>query len=97
MAQQYPLLPRMYGTQMQDNEELRQLYILLERWGSTLINELNTRDIQVDSRPSTKIYTVTTVTNITNPQAGDIAYSASTGKFKGYVSLGAETSWQDLN
>ena len=31
------------------------------------------------------------------PQAGDIAYSASTGKFKGYVSLGAETSWQDLN
>ena len=27
MAQQYPLLPRMYGTQMQDNEELRQLYI----------------------------------------------------------------------
>ena len=36
MAQQYPLLPRMYGTQMQDNEELRQLYILLERWGSTL-------------------------------------------------------------
>ncbi len=56
MAQQYPLLPRMYGTQMQDNEELRQLYILLERWGSTLINELNTRDVQVDSRPSTKIF-----------------------------------------
>ena len=55
MAQQYPLLPRMYGTQMQDNEELRQLYILLERWGATLINELNTRDVQVDSRPSTKV------------------------------------------
>mgnify|MGYP003143765874 CR=1 FL=1 len=30
-------------------------------------------------------------------EKGDIAYSASTGKFKGYVSLGAETSWQNLN
>jgi hypothetical protein len=97
MAQQYPLIPKLYGYQMQENEELRQLYILMEKWGSTLINELNTRDTQVDSKPSTKIYTVTTVTNITSPQAGDIAYSASTGKFKGYVSLGAETSWQDLN
>ena len=83
--------------QMQENEEVRQLDRLLEKWGVTLMNELNTRVIQVDSRPSTKIYTVTTVTNITSPQAGDIAYSASTGKFKGYVSLGAETSWQDLN
>ena len=97
MAQQYPLIPKLYGYQMQENEELRQLYILMGKWGSTLINELNTRDTQVDSKPSTKIYTVTTVTNITSPQAGDIAYSASTGKFKGYVSLGAETSWQDLN
>jgi len=97
MAQQYPLIPKLYGYQMQENEELRQLYILMEKWGSTLINELNTRDTQVDSRPSTKIYTVTTVTNITSPQAGDIAYSASTGKFKGYVSLASETSWHDLN
>jgi len=97
MAQQYPLIPKLYGYQMQENEELRQLYILMEKWGSTLINELNTRDVQVDSRPSTNIYSVTTVTNITNPNPGDIAYSASTGKFKGYVSLGAETSWQDLN
>ena len=97
MAQQYPLIPKLYGYQMQENEELRQLYILMEKWGSTLINELNTRGVQVDSRPSTKIFTVTTVTNITNPQAGDIAYSASTGKFKGYVSLASETSWHDLN
>ncbi len=97
MAQQYPLIPKLYSYQMQENEELRQLYILMEKWGSTLINELNTRDVQVDSRPSTKIFTVTTVTNITNPQAGDIAYSASTGKFKGYVSLASETSWHDLN
>jgi hypothetical protein len=97
MAQQYPLIPKLYGYQMQENEELRQLYILMEKWGSTLINELNTRDVQVDSRPSNKLYTITTFTNITSPQSCYIAYSASTGKFKGYVSLGAETSWQDLN
>ena len=42
MAQQYPLIPKLYGYQMQENEELRQLYILMEKWGSTLINELNT-------------------------------------------------------
>ena len=97
MAQQYPLLPRMYGTQMQDNEELRQLYILLERWGSTLINELNTRDVQVDSRPSTKIFAVTTITEIGNPRRGDIAYAASAGKFKGYVSTTATQAWENLN
>ena len=97
MARPYPIIPKLYNNQLQDNEELQQLYNLMEKWGSTLINELNTRDVQVDSRPSTKIFTVTTVTNITNPQAGDIAYSASTGKFKGYVSLASETSWHDLN
>ena len=97
MARPYPIIPKLYNNQLQDNEELQQLYNLMEKWGSTLINELNTRDVQVDSRPSTNIYSVTTVTNITNPQAGDIAYSASTGKFKGYVSLASETSWHDLN
>ena len=98
MAQQYPILPRMYGMQLNDeNKELKQLYVLLEKWGATLINELNTRDLQVDSKPATKVCSVTTVTNIANPQAGDIAYSASTGKFKGYVSLGSTTEWQNLN
>ena len=97
MARPYPIIPKLYNNQLQDNEELQQLYNLMEKWGSTLINELNTRDVQVDSRPSTNIYSVTTVTNITNPNPGDIAYSASTGKFKGYVSLASETSWHDLN
>ena len=97
MARQYPQLPKMYGYQLQDNEEIQQLYTLLEKWGSTLIGELTTRDLQVDFKPSTKVYAVTTITNITNPQAGDIAYSTSTGKFKGYVSLGATTEWQNLN
>ena len=37
------------------------------------------------------------VTEIGRPQAGNIAYVLPRGKFVGYVSLGAETSWHDLN
>ena len=62
-----------------------------------LINELNNRDTVSESTPASNIYRVVTVTSIGRPRKGDIAYSASTGKFKGYVSLGSETSWQDLN
>jgi len=74
-----------------------EMYNGIQRWGSVLIQELNSRDLQVNSKPSTNIYTVVTVTEIGRPRKGDIAYSASSGKFKGYVSLGAETSWQNLN
>ena len=72
-------------------------YDQIQDWSSALVNELNSRDIQVDTATSTNIYAVTTVTEIGRPRKGDIAYSVSTGKFKGYVSLGAETSWQSLN
>jgi hypothetical protein len=74
-----------------------EMYNGIQRWGSVLVQELNSRDLQVNSKPSTNIYTVVTVTEIGRPKKGDIAYSASSGKFKGYVSLGAETSWQNLN
>ena len=90
----YPELPRLHNL---ETEELRNLYTELQRWGATLLNELDTRDVQVDSRPSTNILTAVTVTQLTNPQKGDIAYSVSSGKYKGYVSLGSETSWQNLN
>ena len=78
-------------------EDIKKMYGDIQRWGSILINELNNRDTVVDSRPSNNIYTVVTITSIGRPRKGDIAYSASTGKFKGYVSLGSETSWQNLN
>ena len=74
-----------------------EMYNGIQRWGSVLVQELNSRDLQVNSKPSTNIYTVVTVTEIGRPKKGDIAYSASSGKFKGYVSLGSETSWQNLN
>ena len=91
----YPTFPtRFIDT---SDEELKELYATLETWSGLLTSELETRDIDVDAAPTTNIYTVVTVTSIGRPRKGDIAYSASAGKYKGYVSLGAETSWQDLN
>ena len=91
----YPTFPtRFIDT---SDEELRELYATLETWSGLLTSELETRDVDVDAAPATNIYTVVTLSEIGRPRKGDIAYSASAGKYKGYVSLGAETSWQDLN
>ena len=89
----YPELPKFITSE----DEAKEFYEYVQQWGAALINELDTRDIEVNATPSTNIYAVATVGTITRPRKGDIAYSVSTGKFKGYVSLGAETSWQDLN
>ena len=91
----YPTFP----TRFMDtsDEELRELYTTLETWSGLLTSELETRDIDVDAAPATNIYTVVTLSEIGRPRKGDIAYAASAGKYKGYVSLGSETSWQDLN
>jgi len=88
----YPTLPFVINS-----DRIEDAYSTVRNWASALVNDLDTRDVQVDTRPSTNIYAVTTVTEIGRPKKGDIAYSVSSGKFKGYVSLGAETSWQDLN
>jgi len=88
----YPTLP--FAITVKD---VRQMYEQIQRWGSVLINELDNRDTDVDSKPSTNIYRVVTVTSIGRPRKGDIAYSASSGKFKGYVSSGSTTEWQNLN
>ena len=91
----YPTFPtRFIDT---SDEELRELYTTLETWSGLLTNELETRDVDLDAAPATNIYTVVTITEIGRPRKGDIAYSASSGKYKGYVSVGSETSWQDLN
>jgi hypothetical protein len=88
----YPTLPYIIG-----NNDLQQIYRDVQRWSSVLISELDSRDLKVDTTPSTNIYRVVTVTSIGRPSKGDIAYSASTGKFKGYVSNGSTIEWQDLN
>ena len=91
----YPTFPTSFKNI--SNIELRELYSTLETWSGLLTGELENRDILTDGAPSTNIYTVVTVTDIGRPRKGDIAYSASSGKYKGYVSLGSETSWQSLN
>jgi len=91
----YPTFPTSFNGIT--NNELKELYTTLETWSALLTNELENRDVLVDATPSTNIYTVITVTDIGRPRKGDIAYSASSGKYKGYVSLGSETSWQSLN
>ena len=88
----YPTLPFTLT-----NDDLVDMYKQVRSWGEVLVQELDSRDLQVDSAESQTIFRVTTVTSIGRPVKGAIAYSTSTGKFKGYVSLGSETSWQDLN
>tara|TARA_R110002020_G_scaffold20508_4_gene70176 strand:- start:793 stop:1077 length:285 start_codon:yes stop_codon:yes gene_type:complete len=91
----YPALPvNIAGT---DTKELRELYQTIESWSALLLSELDSRDIEVESTPSTNIYAVVTITSIGRPRKGDIAYSASSGKYKGYVSVGSTKEWQNLN
>ena len=88
---QYPVLPINMPT-----DDMRVMYEEIQQWGAMLATELAIRDGEIDSAPTTNIYTVVTVGSIGRPRMGDIAYSASSGKFRGYVSLGSETSWKDL-
>ena len=88
---QYPVLPINMPT-----DDMRVMYEEIQQWGAMLATELAIRDGEIDSAPTTNIYTVVTVGSIGRPRKGDIAYAASAGMFKGYVSLGSETSWKDF-
>lgn len=88
----YPELPT-YGREIED-EELKEMYRDITSWASQLKNLLEIRDIQVDSTPSTTIFSVVTVTSIGRPASGDVAFSIGEGKFKGYVS---GTGWVNFN
>ena len=78
-------------------EELKDMYETIKRWGNALVEEIDSRDIAVEATPSTAILTVATITDIGRPFKGNVIYSLNEGKYKGYVSLGATTTWQDLN
>ncbi len=73
------------------------VYGRIQQWSAALINELDTRDQVQEGKPTSNIYAVVTVTSIKSPDKGDIAYSVSSGKFKGYVSTASTKAWQDLN
>ena len=88
----YPTLPYALTT-----SELKDMYNQVQLWSSMLISELDSRDVEVDTKPTSNIYAVVTTGSIGRPRKGDIAYAASAGKFRGYVSTAASTEWQDLN
>ena len=90
----YPDLPYLINV---TQEETRKVYKALEKWGAALGNQLDLRDQELDGAPATNIFTVVTVTDIGRPKGGDVAYSASSGKFKGYVSTAASTTWKDFH
>ena len=75
------------------NEESRTVYNEMQLWSGALINELDTRDTELDATPSTTVLSVVTVTDIGAPIAGNIAFSSGESKFKGYDG----TNWQDLH
>jgi len=79
---------------MAKNMSVEDLYRDIRQVIDLLGYELNTRDNQINSQPATKVYSVTTVTDIGRPSPGDIAFSLDEEKFKGYVS---STGWVDLN
>ncbi len=66
----------------------------IQKWGNELVRELDTRDLRESFRPSTKIYSVVTVTDIGRPASGDVAFAISAAKFRGYVS---GTGWVDFH
>jgi hypothetical protein len=90
----YPDLPVMYNLK---TEEANDTYNELRSWSGNLVNELETRDTEVNNTPSTNIYSVVTVSTIGRPRAGDIVYAASAGKFRGYVSTAVTAAWIDFN
>lgn len=87
----YPELPNYYNvTKMDPNS----LYSEIVRYAGELKFLLEQRDVQVNLMPATRIYPTVTLSDIGNPIAGDIAYSASTGQYAGYSdSIG----WQFWN
>jgi hypothetical protein len=90
----YPILPKLINL---TTKEARNVYDEITRWGSTLINQLDARDNEIDGRPSTNIRVVVTISSISRPKKGDVVYSASAGKYKGYVSTAASTTWKNFN
>ena len=90
----YPDFPNIFPDDVKKGVDY--VYGRIRQWSAALVNELDTRDLVQEAKPTSNIYAVVTVGSIGRPRKGDIAYSASAGKFRGYVSLGSETSWKDF-
>ena len=91
----YPAFPLIFPDDVKRGVDY--VYGRIQQWSAAFINELDTRDQIQEGKPTSNIYAVVTVTTVKNPDKGDIAYSVSSGKFKGYVSTAGTQAWEDLN
>ena len=91
----YPDFPNIFPDDVKKGVDY--VYGRIQQWSAAFINELDTRDQIQEGKPTSNIYAVVTVTIVKNPDKGDIAYSVSSGKFKGYVSTAGTQAWEDLN
>ena len=91
MAFLYPELPQYAHLNKNDVEKL---YNYLASYAGELKFLLEARDTQVDNSPASKVLTVVTVASVGRPANGDVVFSASAGKYRGYVS---GTGWVDFH
>jgi len=87
----YPELP-LYADV--EKVEPRVLYQDLLAYAGQLKFLLEQRDRQQDLGFTSRIFTVISVTDIQRPQDGNVSFSTSSGKFRGYAS---GTGWVDFN
>lgn len=89
-AKLYPELPYYVNV---DKIEPKVIYNDLVRYAGEMKSLLEQRDLELNTVPSFRIYSVVTVTDIGSPSAGDVAFSLGESKFKGYDG----TNWQDFH
>ena len=75
-------------------EDLPRMYDDLLRYTTELKFLLEQRDAVINSSPSNTIRTVVTTTDIARASGGYVAYSASSGIYRGYVPT---VGWQNFN
>lgn len=92
MAVLYPDFPRYSNINPNDADRL---YADILSWAGELKHVLEIRDSEVDAGPALRVYRVASITSIGNPNEGDVSYSTSTSKFRGYVDT--TTGWVDFN
>ncbi len=91
MAFLYPELPQYAHLNKNDVEKL---YNYLVSYAGELKFLLEARDTQVDNSPASKVLTVVTIASVGRPANGDVVFSSSVGKYRGYVS---GTGWVDFH
>ena len=74
-------------------QDIKEMYNEIAGWGNRLTASLQIRDDLENSRRSFKVIQVTTVTDLGNPQEGDVAFSLGESKFKGYTG----SAWVDFH